>query len=189
MTQELDTQAAILLEVFHELDTPSDLRPELVDGEVVVRVTPPGSHEHVISSVIRRIHADAAIDLQFSGNKGLVAPSIGTFPPNHVIPDGVFVPAALDVFRGAAAWMPCSKVLLVLEVTDRRPELDREQKRRCYARGDIPFYLLVDRDAHRSSLFSDPEDGDYTRIQVRPFGRPLDLPAPFAMALSTNGFG
>ncbi|CAM5512961.1 hypothetical protein SGLAM104S_06366 [Streptomyces glaucescens] len=57
--------------------------------------------------------------------------------------------------------MPCDGVALVLEVTSSKPGADRETKRRCYARGGIPLYLLVDREAGAVTLFSDPEGHDY----------------------------
>ncbi|GHH68241.1 hypothetical protein GCM10018781_24560 [Kitasatospora indigofera] len=45
--------------------------------------------------------------------------------------------------------------------------------------------LLVDRTDGNVTLFTDPEDGDYTAHVQVPFGKPLDLPAPFSFALDT----
>ncbi len=84
--------------------------------------------------------------------------------------------------------MPCQGVEMVLEVTSRRPEVDREIKRRCYARGGIPLYVLVDRDASTVTLFSEPEDGAYRRRRFVPFGESLALPAPFGFDLETAEF-
>ncbi|MGW0471259.1 hypothetical protein [Streptomyces coeruleorubidus] len=62
------------------------------------------------------------------------------------------------------------------------------RSRRCYARGGIPFYLLVDRDRSSTTLFSEPEKGDYRRLGTAAFGRPLTLPEPFAFDLDTTDF-
>jgi Uma2 family endonuclease len=77
---------------------------------------------------------------------------------------------------------------MVLEVTSTKPEADRETKRRCYARGGIPLYLLVDRETAMVNLFSEPEKDDYLRLLKRSFGDPLSLPEPFAFELDTTDF-
>ncbi|MFJ7297169.1 Uma2 family endonuclease [Streptomyces collinus] len=64
---------------------------------------------------------------------------------------------------------------------------DRVAKRRCYARGGIPFYLLVDRGTSSTTLFTEP-DGDYLRSRTAAFGRSLTLPDPFAFDLDTTDF-
>ncbi|CAM5525269.1 Uma2 family endonuclease [Streptomyces hirsutus] len=127
-------------------------------------------------------------DMQFSGNKGLKLKRGGACPEDHVIPDGTFAPTALRLYRGAAPWMPCEGVAMVLEVTFLRPQLDRETKRRCYARGGIPLYLLVDCEASSITLFSAPERDDYREVCTRPLGKPLPLPAPFDIDLDTADF-
>lgn len=84
--------------------------------------------------------------------------------------------------------MPCAGVAMVLEVTSSKPQTDRETKRRCYARGGIPLYLLVDRENSWITLFSDPESGDYQELRAVAFGKPLALPQPFAFELDTADF-
>ncbi|MFJ8488577.1 Uma2 family endonuclease [Streptomyces sp. NPDC094038] len=66
--------------------------------------------------------------------------------------------------------------------------IDREGKRRCCARAQIPLYLLVDRERETVSLFSDPEDGDYVARHTLPFGKPIILPEPFGFELDTSAF-
>jgi Uma2 family endonuclease len=73
-------------------------------------------------------------------------------------------------------------------VTSTKPKADREAKRRCYARGGIPLYLLVDREASSITLFSDPEKDDYRELCTRPLGKSLALPEPFAFDLETADF-
>ncbi|WLW55516.1 Uma2 family endonuclease [Streptomyces sp. YU58] len=188
MAHESLTQEEVLLEGFLALDTPEGFRAELIDGEIVVTPPPDGEHEKYISRIVRQVIKQSRTDMDFSGNKGLRLRSGEACPKNHVIPDVTLAPVALDLFGGADSWMPCDDVAMVLEVTSTKPKADREAKRRCYARGGIPLYLLVDREAASVTLFSDPEKDDYREVCTRPFGKPLILPDPFAFDLETTDF-
>ncbi|MFD1659909.1 Uma2 family endonuclease [Streptomyces caeni] len=188
MAHEPLTQEEVLLEGFLALDTPEGFRAELIEGEIVVTPPPDGDHEDCIGLIVSQVIRRARTDMQFSGNKGLKLDSGGACPKNHVIPDGTFASAELRLYRGAGPWMPCDGVAMVLEVTSTRPGTDREAKRRCYARGGIPLYLLVDRDDASVTLFSAPEREDYRQHCTLPFGKPLTLPEPFAFELDTADF-
>ncbi|MEV6328629.1 Uma2 family endonuclease [Streptomyces sp. NPDC051909] len=188
MTHEPLTQADVLLKGFLALGTPEGFRAELIEGEIVVTPPPDGDHEKYISRMVRQVLRLARTDMDFSGNKGLKLESAPDLPRNHFIPDVTFAPANRDLFGGADSWMPCDGVAMVLEVTSRRAEIDRETKRRCYARGGIPIYLLVDRDASALTLFTNPKNGDYREAHTVPFGKPLPLPEPFGFDLETADF-
>ncbi|MFF4208113.1 Uma2 family endonuclease [Streptomyces sp. NPDC001796] len=188
MAHEPLTQEDVLLEGFLALDTPEGFRAELIEGEIVVTPPPDGDHEDSISQIVKQVIRRSRTDMDFSGNKGLKLQSGGGCPKDHVIPDGTFAPAELRLYRGADPWMPCDGVAMVLEVTSTRPNTDRRAKRRCYARGGIPLYLLVDREASSITLFSDPEKDDYREQRTRPLGKPLALPEPFAFELDTGDF-
>ncbi|MEU1278936.1 Uma2 family endonuclease [Streptomyces sp. NPDC005805] len=179
------TRGDVLLEGFLALDTPEGFRAELIEGEIVVTPPPDGDHEDYINQIVKQIIRRSRTDMDYSGNKGLKLRSAPDCPRNHVIPDGTFAAADRRLFRGAEPWMPSDGVALVLEVTSTRPHADREAKRRCYARAEIPLYLLVDRDASSLTLFSDPENGDYRQLTTLPFGKPLPLPEPFGFDLET----
>lgn len=77
---------------------------------------------------------------------------------------------------------------MVLEVTSAKPERDRGVKRHCYAKAGIPLYLLVDRADQSVTLFSEPDAAveDYREDVRVTFGKPLDLPEPFAFTLDTS---
>ncbi|MFV2178785.1 Uma2 family endonuclease [Actinomadura sp. LOL_016] len=107
-----------------------------------------------------------------------------------MIPDGTFALAELDVFRDAEPWMRVEPegIAMVVEVTSSRPEPDRKAKRYGYARASIPFYLLVDREERTTTLFSDPERGDYRHVDSVSFGKTLALPEPFGVDLDTSEF-
>ncbi|QTA31660.1 Uma2 family endonuclease [Streptomyces sp. CA-256286] len=189
MAHEPLTQAEVLLEGFLAMDTPEGFRAELIEGEIVVTPPPDGDHEDYIGLIVDQVARRARTRMQFSGNKGLKLRSGGGCPKNHAVPDGIFAPLDLRLFRGAAPWMPCEGIALVVEVTSTKPQADREAKRRCYARGGIPLYLLIDPDAGSVTLFSDPEDADYRQHLTIPYGKPLPLPEPFAFDLETGDFG
>jgi len=188
MAHEPLTQEEVLLEGFLALDTPEGFRAELIEGEIVVTPPPDGEHEKYISRIVRQVIKRSSTEMDFSGNKGLRLRSGEACPKNHVVPDVTLAPLERDLFGGADSWMPCDGVAMVLEVTSTKPKADREAKRRCYARGGIPLYLLVDRDAASVTLFSDPEKDDYRELCTRPFGKPLTLPAPFSFDLETADF-
>jgi len=188
MAHEPLTQAEVLLEGFLALDTPEGFRAELIEGEIVVTPPPDGDHEDHINLIVKQVIRRSRTDMDVSGNKGLRLKSGGACPKNHAIPDATFAPTDLRLFRGADAWMPCEGVAMVVEVTSTKPEADREAKRRCYARGGIPLYLLIDRDASSLTLFSDPEKDDYRQLCTLPLGKSLALPEPFAFDLDTTDF-
>ncbi|MEU1800335.1 Uma2 family endonuclease [Streptomyces sp. NPDC019937] len=189
MSRELpSTHAEVVLEGFLALETPEGFRAELIDDEIVLTPPPDGDHEHHLSCIMKEVITKAAVDMQVSGNKGLKVPRGGLCVRNHVIPDGTFAPRELRLFRGAEPWMPCEGVSMVVEVTSTKPDRDRKAERHCYARGGIPLYLLVDRDNSDVTLFSDPENGDYRQHVTVPFGKQLELPAPFSFSLETTRF-
>ncbi|WP_431040093.1 Uma2 family endonuclease [Streptomyces sp. P9-1] len=180
--------ADVVLEGFLALDAPEGFRAELIDGEIVVTPPPDGDHEDALALVVTQVIRQSRTDTDFSGNKGLKLKSGGACPKNHVIPDGTFAPTELRLYRGADPWMPCDGVAMVVEVTSTKPQADREAKRRCYARGGIPLYLLVDRETSSITLFGDPEGDEYREHRTRPLGKPLTLPEPFAFDLDTADF-
>ncbi|MEU1287320.1 Uma2 family endonuclease [Kitasatospora sp. NPDC005856] len=167
-----------VLQMFLALDTPPGFKAELIEGEVVVTPPPDGSHETAFSLLARQFFRKAAIDLDVSGNKGLIIASKSRF-----IPDGTVSP--VGHFENAGSWAPAEGVLLVFEITSTNPHKDREPKRKGYASAGVPCYLLVDRSTGKVTLFTDPENGDYTAHAQADFGKPIDLPAPFSFTLDT----
>ncbi len=188
MAHEPLTHSDVVLEGFLALDTPEGFRAELIEGEIVVTPPPDGEHEDYIDLILTQVKAHSRTSMQFSGHKGLKLDSGGACPKNYAIPDATFAPASLRLFRGADPWMPCEGVAMVVEVTSTRAVANRESKRRCYARGGIPLYLLVDRDSSSLTLFSDPEGDDYLQARKGPFGNPMPLPEPFGFELDTSEF-
>ena len=114
-------------------------------------MTPPpdGNHGRTIWRILQQISRNSSTNMDYSPEAGLIVPSPGIPEEGRLIPDAVFAPAELDVFHNAPSWMSPDGVELVLEVTSSRPDLDRNVKRRAYARAGIPLYLLVDRQHRR----------------------------------------
>lgn len=173
---------------FLELELPVGFRAQLVEGQIVLAPVPDGCHEHCLSEIGRQVYLRSRTGMQLSGHKGLKVPSRSPHPDDHVIPDSTVAPDEPRLFRGAPPWMPCAGVAMVVEVTYLYPWIDRETKPRCYARAQIPLYLLVDRDTTSVTLFSDPGKDDYSQSRTVPFGKPLALPDPFAFDLDTTEF-
>ncbi|MFD5651778.1 Uma2 family endonuclease [Streptomyces sp. NPDC127039] len=178
----------LLVEWFVGLEAPTGFRAELVEGEFALTPPPDGHHEHCISRILSQMHRRSRAALQFSAHKGLTLQNAEGQPLDHVIPDGTFAPRELRLLRGAAPWMPGKGVTLVLEVASPCRRADREAKRRAYARGGIPCYLLVDRQESSITLFGDPGHDDYRQHCTVAFGKPLPLPAPFSFDLDTTDF-
>lgn len=66
-----------------------------------------------------------------------------------------------------------------------------EAKLRSCARAGIPLSSLIDRFAPRRptvTLFSEPEGDAYQEAHSAPFGKPVDLPDPFGVTLTTEDF-
>lgn len=181
------TQEETLLDYFLALETPEGFRAELIEGEIVVSPAPDGDHEDAIELIVSQMYDSSKVRMQYSGNKGLKLPRGGLCPKNYVIPDATFAPREQRLFRGAPPWMPPDGVLLVAEVTSTQADRDRVDKRHCYARAGIPYYLLVDRKTSMVILFSEPVRDDYAETHSVPFGKSLPLPEPFAFDLDTSG--
>ena len=179
-----------LLQYFLALETPAGFRAELLEGEITVSPPPNGYHEHTLSEIVFQVVRGSSVPMAYSGNKGLLLPRDGRCPKNRAIPDGVFAPRELRLFTSGESWTPPDGVAMVVEVTSSNPDRDRTVKRRCYARADIPLYLLVDKGTRTVTLFSDPdvEDSGYRTDLCVAYGEMLELPEPFGLKLDTSDF-
>lgn len=169
-----------LLETFLNLDTPPGYRAELIDREIIVVPPPSGYHESIIARITRAINRHAKVDVEVMANRGLITPRGRFIPDLTVVPFGVF--------EEQTSWAECTEVELVGEVTSTDPHHDRDIKRLGYAEAGIPLYLLVDRDHRETTLFSQPEGGDYRDVHTIAFGQKVALPEPFVLDLDTSEF-
>jgi Uma2 family endonuclease len=67
---------------------------------------------------------------------------------------------------------------------------DRQVKRRVYARGGVPVYLLIDPldDPPSVTVFSDAGGGVYGAMSRVVMGDPIRLPQPIDLELDTSIF-
>ena len=161
-------------ELLDSLELPPGYKAELVGRQIIV--TPPPTNEHQ-SYVAEVTHDLNVAGWHTSGTTGLITP-LGRFIPDLTV-------ARKEFFRATPLdhWLNPSGVALVVEVTSSNPEKDREDKRRGYAEAEIPLYLLIDRKAKETVLFSKPENGDYAVADRRPIDESVPLPDPFSFTL------
>lgn len=171
-----------VLAAFHDIDgsLPEGFRTQLVDHEIVVSQLPDGDHESIISSVMKQVSRHAEEDLHCSARRGLVVPG------GRYIPDCTIAP--MGNFRGHASWAPAEGVCMVVEVTSGVAGHDRMHKPYGYAGAGIPLFLLIDRAAREVVLYGKPAGEAYHAQLREPFGREIELPAPFSFTLSTADF-
>ncbi len=121
-------------------DLPDDGRKhELLDGQILVSPAPNRTHQRVVTRLARRIG-----NVLPDGIEALVAPYdvhlLGGLPTT-LQPDLVILPVTdTEPTEGDVEHALC--VVEVLSPSTRRFDLDR--KRRAYARGGVPLYLIVD---------------------------------------------
>lgn len=102
-------------------------------------------------------------------------------------PDGALAPE--DHFAGQGEWATPEGVLMVVEITSHDRDTDRRDRRdklAAYAAAELPVYLLVDREAGRVSVYSDPANGTYRLRQSHDYGEVVELPAPVGISLHTE---
>ncbi|MFD4377179.1 Uma2 family endonuclease [Streptomyces sp. NPDC058486] len=107
----------------------------------------------------------------------------------HVTPLGTGLHASTVSELVEHSWQCPDPVLLVAEVTSAATaSRDRGLKNRVYARGGIPLYLVVDKEADEVVVCSEPEGDDYTHKSIHKLGAEVPLPAPLGFTLDTAEF-
>ncbi|BDH14983.1 Uma2 family endonuclease [Streptomyces hygroscopicus] len=158
-------------------------RLELIDGKVRSKAMPDGDHGRIIQWLLR-ICMQHRPELFLDPNQGLKAE---TCRKGRLRPDASLVPC--DAFVGQGEWADPDPVLMVVEVTSHDSDTDqrdRVEKPRAYARTGIPLYLLIDRQACRIVVYSEPDDGSYETVHTVPFGKTFHLPDPVGITLETE---
>jgi Uma2 family endonuclease len=157
-------------------------RAEIIEG-VITTMSPSWAHENAADLIREQIGPRMRELGCRAGSGNLDLP--GT--ENFYIPDLAVVPAELAKSEGPL--LP-DQTLLVVEVTSpSNGDTDRTVKRRRYAQYGAPLYLLVDRQERTVTLFSDPGELGYTRVEgPRRFGAVLSLPEPWGIDLDTSDF-
>ncbi|MFD9000372.1 Uma2 family endonuclease [Streptomyces sp. NPDC059582] len=172
-----------------EAASPVPIRPEYVEGTVIVPPQPNDMHDDGAFQLAVQFF-DAGFDLAGMGNGYRAAHKDGSTMA-LLIPD-FYVrrrqASELDesyrkVHKG---WYPADMIALVGEVTSTNHWADTGPKLRTYAAAGIPGYVLVDRDAKTAHCHTppvlpgdDPTGARYDDETKVGLGEPLPLPAPY----------
>ncbi|GAA1743398.1 Uma2 family endonuclease [Nonomuraea sp. AD125B] len=162
-------------------------RAEVIEGNLIV--SPMGSPEHTFMAV--NLHN---VLLPLSLERGWLAAPGGLSvcvegPRDALVPDYTLLPPGCP--RWGRGELLSSGLIMVAEVVSpSSTHIDREEKRRLYAVGRVPVYLLIDPlpEVPAVTVHSDIKDGGYRSIATVPVGKPLHLPAPVDFELDTSIF-
>lgn len=162
---------------------PETVRLEYVNGKVEVKAMPDGNHTSIFMWLLRQCMQHRP-DLDLAPERGVKAEA---YRKGRARTDGFLAP--VDHFQGDREWSDPEGSLMALEITSRDRDTnqrDRIDKPIGYAEAGIPVYLLIDRDNHTLTVFSEPEDGRYQQISQHPWGATVELPAPVNIPLDTE---
>jgi hypothetical protein len=101
ITRDPDMSAEFLLADFLHLNAPKGYRAELIHGEIAVTSPHDGNHGRSIWRILEQVVRSSSVEMQYSGHSGLIVTSRGIPDEGRLIPDGVFAPAEVDLFRDA----------------------------------------------------------------------------------------
>jgi Uma2 family endonuclease len=170
-------------QLWYDLELPDGIRLELISGELVVTPTPAAGHSRAVFYLIKAL-MDAVDRRGWIIHTNLAAHISPT--RERLIPDLMVAPPGAPLFTKSEMLSP--GILLAAEVVSPSSQRrDRVDKRRAYARGSLPLYLLIDPFARPAAvtLLSEPGPDDYAREQTAAAGQPLRLPEPFGADLDT----
>ncbi len=130
----------------------ADERVELIDGEVVKRMTIGPRHNACVSSATRAL-------VRAAGDAAIVLPqgSVRLDLYNEPEPDLVLLRPRDDFYASRHAGP--ADILLVVEIAASSIEYDQKVKARIYAESGVPEYWLADLNTNLVSRYSVPEGG------------------------------
>ncbi|CAL9481435.1 hypothetical protein SUDANB106_03075 [Streptomyces sp. enrichment culture] len=175
----------MLAEEFEQIarTAPETVRLEFINGKLEVKPVPDGDHDEIVMWLLRRCIQQRP-ELNLYLERGL---RIEKYRGGRARPDGSLAPEG--TFAGRGEWAEPDGVLMTVEVTSYDPDTDRcdrVEKRDGYAEAGIPVYLLVDRDDHSVTVYSEPEGGTYRSRTTRPYGAVVEIPDPVGTTLRTE---
>ncbi|GAB2870741.1 Uma2 family endonuclease [Streptomyces deserti] len=173
------------IEDFEELErrAPETVRLEYFNGKLEVKAMPDGNHTSIFMWLLRQCLLQRP-DLNLVPESGVMAEA---GRKGRARTDGTLAPEGH--FKGHGEWSDPDGALMAVEITSH--DLDTDQRDRIdkpigYAEADIPVYLLIDRDDHTVTVFSEPKDGRYQQSSSHPWGATVELPSPVHITLDTE---
>jgi Uma2 family endonuclease len=157
---------------------------EIIEGRLIVTPVPVVWHERACNWLFRGL-------MDACDEKGWF---IDRVPEIELPPTDDLIEPDLMVWRDSGAVLDLEptrrldQVLLVAEVISRSSiRDDREVKPRSCGLAGVPLYLLIDRFSTPMtvSLFSEPGEKGYARLETVNVGEKLRIPAPFDVMLDT----
>ncbi|WP_067487093.1 Uma2 family endonuclease [Actinomadura hibisca] len=166
-------------------------RVEYVEEGVLLVMTPAGfTHRQIVGEIVSDFNYASALgrtELRWGLNSENFQWEFPDETRRFCIPDLTVVhpDAARDPEREQEG------VVLIVEITSpRSPNTvfnDREVKPVHYAKGNVPFYLLVDQELQRWTLYGLAEGWPrYQIVSAGPYGEEILLPPPFDFPLPTD---
>jgi Uma2 family endonuclease len=182
-------------DLLDDIAVPEGWRVEYIEGEIRVSPTAVPRHNVIAARIMSAINRSDIGREAFMGIGYCKQPKCADLSTgNHVIPDVSVTSREFTEDEHAAAnlhssWISADSLDMVVEVTSTNRFTDTISKFRAYGRMSVPYYLLVDRRDHVTTLFSDPtgdvDEPGYDTKQSFPFGQDVQLPAPYP-TLSTK---
>ncbi|MER6827989.1 Uma2 family endonuclease [Streptosporangium sp. NPDC000563] len=160
-------------------------RAEVIDGNLIV--SPVGTPEHSWSATLLSYALQPVVmERKWHAHVGGVNVCIDG-PRDSLVPDLVLAPA--DCPRWGTLELRSSGLIMVTEiVSPGSTRVDRDDKPRIYATGEVPVMLLVDPIATPPTVtvLSDPENGTYQTVTRVQMGKPLRIFSPVDFDLDTS---
>ncbi|MET7688668.1 Uma2 family endonuclease [Streptomyces sp. NPDC005483] len=169
---------------FEELETPENIRAEILRGVIVLSARSGLTHNRIVAEVMDEIPRQRWRRLQ-TQNIAMLEETSEPQPDLVVLERGVG--------PGQGRLMPSLVVTMVVEVVSKSSvHQDYVVKRSIYAAGRIPAYLILDPIMAQCVLLTRPagdgEDADYLTQQITKFGDPVPL-GVLGLELATSDFG
>ncbi|MFI6364395.1 Uma2 family endonuclease [Nocardia sp. NPDC050630] len=157
---------------------------ELIGGRLGVKRAPDGDHGRILNWLLLLLMPLNPGRFLHVIGQGL---AVGSYRKGRARPDGILAPP--DAFAGAGEWAAPDAVVMTVEVTSHDSDTnrrDRIDKPIAYARAGIPLYLLIDREAGKVVVHSQPDADGYQDVHSYAFGRAVSLPEPVGIAFDTE---
>ncbi|MGW3654420.1 Uma2 family endonuclease [Streptomyces sp. NPDC005151] len=186
MTPSTADHAQMSVEEFEQLarSAPETVTLEFINGKLEVKPVPDQIRGAIVMWLLRQCMQHRP-ELALYPEQGL---QVETYRGGRARADGALAP--LDHFVGQTGeWAAPDGVLMTVEVTSHNSDTDRRdhvEKRDGYAAAGIPVYLLIDRDAEKLVVYTDPHKGEYRSRTSHAYGDTVSLPAPVGITLDTD---
>lgn len=172
-----------LLDDLDELIVPG-YKAEIVRGNVVLSPWSRGYYRRVMRLVCQQLEAHLP-----EGHCIDVGPFLYLFPGDERAYGPDIHAAPERVFETTSNRLDGEALSFVAELTSSATrDDDLTDKVRVYGRAGVPVYLLLDMQEELATVFWTPSAKGYEEQRTTPFGKVLQIPAPFDCPLDTADF-